>query len=103
MRQPSSIHHLQGQLLAIQAQLNALFASLPPVILESVQEHLQRQADLARVEIISTEWGGPVMQAFESALPEGQAAERLGEALLRSKEGSTSSPLASANSAIRSA
>ncbi|OBY48703.1 hypothetical protein [Pseudomonas sp. AU12215] len=75
MRQPSSIHHLQGQVLAIQAQLNALFASLPPVLLETVQGHLQRQADLARVEIISTDWGGPVMPAFESALPVDHAAE----------------------------
>lgn len=67
MRQPS-VHLLQGQLLALQAQLNALFASLPPVILEEVQEHLQRQADLARVDIISTEWAGPVMPGFEDQL-----------------------------------
>ncbi|WP_325435602.1 hypothetical protein [Pseudomonas nitroreducens] len=67
MRQPS-IHLLQGQLLALQAQLNALFASLPPVILEEVQEHLQRQADLARVDIISIEWAGPVMPGFEDQL-----------------------------------
>lgn len=67
MRQPS-VHLLQGQLLAPQAQLNALFASLPPVIREEVQEHLQRQADLVRVDIISTEWSGPVMPGFEDQL-----------------------------------
>lgn len=67
MRQPS-IHHLQGQVFALQAQLNALFASLQPLMFEAVHEHLQRQADLARVEIINTVWGGPVMRAFDSAL-----------------------------------
>lgn len=67
MRQPS-IHHLQGQLLALQAQLNAVLASMPVDIRASVQEHLQRQADLARVDIISTEWSGPVMPGFEDQL-----------------------------------
>ncbi|MFV3334250.1 hypothetical protein ACNFIA_25250 [Pseudomonas sp. NY15437] len=73
MRQPS-IHHLQGQVFALQAQLNALFASLPPLMFETVHEHLQRQADLARVEIINTVWGGPVMRTFDSALMEFQLA-----------------------------
>ncbi|MNF86946.1 hypothetical protein D3C84_693970 [compost metagenome] len=67
MRQPS-IHHLQGQVLALQAQLNALLYSLPPAMRQAVAVHLQRQADLARVEIISTDWGGPVMSAFEAQL-----------------------------------
>ncbi|MCP8465907.1 hypothetical protein NK553_18305 [Pseudomonas sp. ZM23] len=67
MRQPS-IHHLQGQVFALQAQLNALFASLPALTLETVQEHLQRQADLVRVDIIGTEWPGPVMPGFEDQL-----------------------------------
>ncbi|MDT4841240.1 hypothetical protein FQZ97_750860 [compost metagenome] len=67
MRQPS-IHHLQGQVLALQAQLNALLFSLPPAIRRAVAAHLQQQADLARVEIISTEWDGPVMRAFEAQL-----------------------------------
>ncbi|MGQ7814604.1 hypothetical protein ACUTAH_02825 [Metapseudomonas furukawaii] len=67
MRQPS-IHHLQGQVLAMQAQLNALLYSLPPAMRQTVAVHLQRQADLARVEIISTDWSGPVMSAFEAQL-----------------------------------
>ncbi|MDH1012009.1 hypothetical protein N5J43_16860 [Pseudomonas nicosulfuronedens] len=67
MRQPS-LHLLQGQLFALQAQLNALFASLPPVIREEVQEHLQRQADLARVDIINADWSEPVMPGFEDQL-----------------------------------
>lgn len=67
MRQPS-IHHLQGQVVALQAQLNAVLASMPEEIRASVQEHLQRQADLARVDIISTEWSGPVMPGFEAQL-----------------------------------
>lgn len=67
MRQPS-LHHLQGQVLALQAQLNALLFSMPPAIRRAVAVHLQQQADLARVEIISTDWGGPVMGAFEAQL-----------------------------------
>lgn len=67
MRQPS-IHHLQGQVVALQAQLNAVLASMPEVVRASVQEHLQRQVDLARVDIISTEWSGPVMPGFEAQL-----------------------------------
>ncbi|MGF6694782.1 hypothetical protein M2318_004871 [Metapseudomonas resinovorans] len=67
MRQPS-IHQLQGQVLAMQAQLTALLFSLPPAIRKEVTEHLQWQADLARVEIISTDWDGPVMGAFEAQL-----------------------------------
>ncbi|MCJ1887400.1 hypothetical protein LNN38_21245 [Pseudomonas sp. LA21] len=67
MRQPS-IHYLQGQLLALQAQLNAVLSSMPEVVRASVQEQLQRQADLARVDIISAEWSGPVMPGFEAQL-----------------------------------
>ncbi|MCY1287719.1 hypothetical protein D9M70_367270 [compost metagenome] len=67
MRQPS-IHQLQGQVLALQAQLNALLFSLNPSMRKAVAVHLQQQADLARVEIISTEWDGPVMRAFEVQL-----------------------------------
>ncbi|MOA31360.1 hypothetical protein D3C78_1525120 [compost metagenome] len=67
MRQPS-IHQLQGQVLALQAQLNALLFSLNPSMRKAVAVHLQQQADLARVEIISTEWDGPVMRAFEIQL-----------------------------------
>lgn len=33
-----------------------------------LQEHLQLQADLARVDIISTQWAGPVMPGFEAQL-----------------------------------
>jgi hypothetical protein len=67
MRQPS-IHQLQGQVLALQAQLNALLFSLTPAMRKAVAVHLQQQADLARVEIISTEWDGPVMRSFEVQL-----------------------------------
>ncbi|MCO6057332.1 hypothetical protein NG726_11690 [Pseudomonas sp. MOB-449] len=67
MRQPS-LHQLQGQVLALQAQLTALLYSLPPAMRREVAEHLQWQADLARVEIISTDWDGPVMRAFEDQL-----------------------------------
>ncbi len=41
---------------------------MPEVVRASVQEHLQRQVDLARVDIISTEWSGPVMPGFEAQL-----------------------------------
>ncbi|TLP78718.1 hypothetical protein FEA48_05835 [Pseudomonas nitroreducens] len=67
MCQPST-HHLQGQLLALQAQLNAFIASMPADIPASAQEHLQRQVDLARVDIISTEWSGPVKPGFEAQI-----------------------------------
>lgn len=67
MRQPS-LHQLQGQVLALQAQLNALLFSMPPAIRSAVAIQLQQQADLARVEIISTDWDGPVMRAFERQL-----------------------------------
>ncbi|WP_425318439.1 hypothetical protein [Pseudomonas nitroreducens] len=67
MRQPS-VHHLQGQLLALQAQLNALLCLMPPALRAAMAEQLQQQADLARVDIISTEWSGPVMPGFEAQL-----------------------------------
>ncbi|MCY1301780.1 hypothetical protein D9M68_546260 [compost metagenome] len=72
MRQPS-IHHLQGQVLAMQAQLTALLFSLPPAIRREVAEQLRWQADLARVEIISADWDGPVMGGFEAQLEAGSA------------------------------
>lgn len=63
-----SIHHLQGQLLAMQCIVTALLHSMPPAIRREVEEALQLQADRARVHIISTRWQGQVMPGFEEQL-----------------------------------
>lgn len=63
-----SIHHLQGQMLALQCLVTALLHAMPPAIRRQVEQQLQQQADKARVHIISTNWQGQVMPGFEQQL-----------------------------------